>query len=247
MSILKKAGRILYSIYYWLFYIPFMAVMTVLAALVTTVMCTFFNDKIWGFYPSKIWAMLMCYVAFVRVDVKGREHIEKNQSYVFVANHQSMFDIYAIYGWLNVPFKWIMKKELEAIPFVGKACKSAGHIFIPRGQTKAAKKCIDEAKKKLVNGLSVVIFPEGSRTHTGEVGAFKRGAFQIATDLQLPIIPITIKGAFEVMPRNSSVVHPQKIELIIHPKVETSHYLENHNDLVQIVRQSIVDDFINNK
>ena len=179
MNFVKKIGEILYFIYQWLIYIPIMAVVTVLTALVTMLMCAFFDDKIWGFYPAKVWARLMCYLAFVRVKVVGREHIEKSQSYVFVANHQSMFDIYAIYGWLNVPFKWIMKKELEAIPFVGKACKSAGHIFISRGQTKAAMGCIEEAKRKLTNGLSVVIFPEGSRTFTGEVGTFKRGAFQI--------------------------------------------------------------------
>ena len=172
----------------------------------------------------------------------GREHIDKSQSYVFVANHQSMFDIYAIYGWLNVPFKWIMKKELEAIPFVGKACKSAGHIFIPRGQTKAAMSCIEEAKRKLTNGLSVVIFPEGSRTFTGEVGSFKRGAFQIATDLQLPIIPVTIKGAFEVMRRGTFRQRPGKIELIIHKEIDTSTYIDNQNELMQIVRKSIVED-----
>ncbi len=243
MSLLKKTVRILYIVYYVLLYVPFMAVITILTALVTIVTCAFFDDKIWGFYPAKIWSVLMCYMAFVRVEVKGREHIEKNQSYVFVANHQSMFDIYAVYGRLNVPFKWIMKKELESIPFVGKACKSAGHIFIPRGQNKAAKKCIEEAEKKLVNGLSVVIFPEGSRTHTGEIGLFKRGGFQIAADLQLPIIPITIKGAFEVMPRNSLIARPGNIKLIIHPKVETSHYINNQNELIQIVRQSVVDGF----
>jgi 1-acyl-sn-glycerol-3-phosphate acyltransferase len=220
-----------------------MAVVTLLAALTTIFTCAFLNDRFWGFYPAKIWARLMCYVAFVRVEVEGLENIDKKQSYVFMVNHQSMFDIFAIYGWMIVPFKWIMKKELEAIPFVGKACKSAGHIFMPRGQTKAALKCISDAKKKLQNGLSVVVFPEGSRTHTGEVEQFKRGGFKIAADLQLPIIPVTIIGAFEVMNRNTFSISPGKIKLIIHPKIDTSQYGEEQTELINDVRQAIIEGF----
>jgi 1-acyl-sn-glycerol-3-phosphate acyltransferase len=217
-----------------------MAVVTILTALITILMCSFFDDRIWGFYPARTWARLMCWLSFVRVEVVGRENIAKNHSYVFAANHQSFYDIFSIYGWLNVPFKWIMKKELEKIPFVGHACRSAGHIFIARGQAKAALQSINEAKKKLVNGLSVVIFPEGSRTYTGEVGAFKRGGFQIASDLQLPIVPITIRGAFEVMPRTTYWATPRKITLIIHEPVDTAKYIENQNELIEIVRNSIL-------
>ena len=237
-----KLSKFLFSIYLWVIFLPLAAVITVLAAAITIVTCAFLNDRFWGFYPAKIWARLWCYLSFVRVKVSGREHIEKNKSYVFVANHQSAYDVFAIYGWLNVPFKWVMKQELAKIPFVGKACKSAGHIFISRGQSKASLSGIQLAEKKLVNGLSVVIFPEGSRTHNGEVGNFKRGAFQIAADLRLPIIPITIKGAYEVMPRNSYYISPKKIQLIIHPAVDVSEYADDQNALIQAVRKTIAGD-----
>jgi len=236
----KEMAKILYRIYFCVFFIPVGAVITVLTAVFTILMCAFFDNRVWGFYPARTWARLLCHLSFVRVKVSGRENIQKNQSYVFVSNHQSGYDIFAIYGWLNVPFKWVMKKELEKFPFVGQACKSSGHIFITRGQTKAALQSIIEAKEKLVNGLSVVIFPEGSRTHTGEVGAFKRGAFQMASDLQLPIVPITIKGAFQVLPRSTYWTTPGTITLTIHEPVDTSKYAENQSELIETVRNSII-------
>ena len=131
-------AKILYRIYFCVFFVPVGAIITILTALFTILMCAFFDNRVWGFYPARTWARLLCYLSFVRVKVSGRENIQENHSYIFASNHQSGYDIFAIYGWLNVPFKWIMKKELEKIPFVGQACKSAGHIFIMRGQTKAA-------------------------------------------------------------------------------------------------------------
>jgi 1-acyl-sn-glycerol-3-phosphate acyltransferase len=231
-------AKILYRIYFCVIFVPVGAVLTILTALFTILTCAFLDDKFWGFYPARTWARLMCRLSFVRVKVVGRGNIAKNHSYIFASNHQSGYDIFAIYGWLNAPFKWIMKKELEKIPFIGRACRSAGHIFIVRGQTKAALQCINEAKQKLVNGLSVVIFPEGSRTYTGEVGTFKRGAFQMASDLQLPIVPITIRGAFEVMPRTTHWATPHKITLTIHPPVDTAKY--NQNELIEMVRNAII-------
>ena len=232
--------KILYRIYFCVFFVPVGAAITILTAVFTIFMCAFFDNRVWGFYPARTWARLLCHLSFVRVKVLGREHITENQSYVFASNHQSGYDIFAIYGWLNVPFKWIMKKELEKIPFVGRACKSAGHIFIARGQTKAALQSIIEAKKKLVNGLSVVIFPEGSRTYTGEIGAFKRGAFQMAADLQLPILPITIEGAFEVMPRTTYWVSPGTITLTFHEAVDTVEYAGKQTELMEKVREAIM-------
>ena len=114
-----------------------------------------------------------------------------------------------------------MKKELRRIPFVGKACVSAGHIFIDRSNSVRAKQSIEKAEERLRNGSSVVIFPEGTRTRTGKLMRFKRGAFAIAADLHLPVVPITIKGAFEVMPTDSWYIKPGVIEMIVHPPVDT--------------------------
>lgn len=101
-------------------------------------------------------------------DGKGREHIDRKQSYVFVANHQGAFDIFLIYGFLGVPIKWVMKAGIAKIPFVGTACRAAGFIFVDNSTPKAAARSVLEAERCLRNGASVVVFPEGSRTYTGK-------------------------------------------------------------------------------
>ncbi len=146
------------------------------------------------------------------------------KSYVIAANHQSIYDIFVVYGWLPMIFKWVMKAELRKIPLVGKACESAGHIFIDRKNPVAAKKSLDRAEAQLRNGVSVVVFPDGTRTYTGQMGKFKKGAFRMATDLQLPIVPVTLRGCFERLPRNGFVVTPGLIEMIIHEPVEVEGY-----------------------
>lgn len=110
-----------------------------------------------------------------------------------------------------------MKKSLLNVPFVGIACKSAGHIFVDRSSPAAVKKTMDIAKRQLSNGMSLVIFPEGARSWTGKMRSFKRGAFKLALDFDLPIVPITIDGSFSVLPRTSLVhITPGKIILTIH-------------------------------
>ena len=112
-----------------------------------------------------------------------------------------------------------MKKSLRKIPFVGKACESAGHIFVDRTNPKGMLTTIRQAERSLTNGVSLVVFPEGSRTKDGHLGSFKRGAFQLADDLQLPVVPVTINGSFDVLPRNAKWVRRHRLTLIIHQPI----------------------------
>ena len=123
---------------------------------------------------------------------------------MFVPNHQGAFDIFLIYGFLGRNFKWMMKKSLRKIPFVGKACESAGHIFVDRSSPKKVLATMRQAESSLKDGVSLVVFPEGARTFTGHMGYFKRGAFQLADELQLEVVPVTIDGSFEILPRTGS-------------------------------------------
>jgi 1-acyl-sn-glycerol-3-phosphate acyltransferase len=177
------------------------------------------------------------------VTVKGREHIKKGESFVFVSNHQGVYDIFAIYGHLGVPLNWMMKKGLEKIPLVGYACRMAGFVFVDNSSARNAQKSISEAEHNLQPGHSFIIFPEGSRTSDGRIQRFKRGAYQIAVDLQLPIIPITINGSYKVMRLNSLNIHPHRIEMIIHPPVKPHKKEENTKDnmlkLVNSTQQTI--------
>ena len=153
---------------------------------------------------------------------EGREHLKKNQSYVFVANHQGAFDIFLIYGFLGRNFKWMMKKGIRKIPLVGLACEYAHHIFIDKSGPSKIRASYDRAREVLKEGMSLVVFPEGARSFTGHMGVFRRGAFMLADELQLPVCPLTINGSFDVKPRMKDIYwafwHPLK--LTIHEPIE---------------------------
>ncbi len=230
----KKFFSFIYQLFIWL---PIFLVITILTAVTTTVGCLCGGEKIFSYYPGMIWSKLTCIISLCRIKISGREKLNKNQSYIFVANHQGAYDIFLVYGYLNQPIKWVMKKSLRKIPLVGKACEAAGFIFVDNSSPKAALNTIEEAKKKLIGGTSVVIFPEGSRTPTGKMASFKKGAYQMALDLKLPIVPITINGSFEVMPIHSYLLNPHKMELIIHDPIDTSSYsVENIRELTANIR-----------
>lgn len=207
--------KILYFIYQIVIALPIFLVLTILTALVTTIGSLIGSAHFWGYYPGKIWSQLTCYILLIPVKVKGREKVHKHTSYVFVSNHQGAFDIFLIYGFLGRNFKWMMKKSLRKIPLVGKACESAGHIFVDRTNPQKMVAMMRQAESSLTDGVSLVVFPEGSRTATGHLGNFKRGAFQLADDLQLAVVPVTINGSFDILPRNGKWVHRHRLTLTI--------------------------------
>ena len=193
--------KYLYRLYQLFIFFPLFLVATILTAIVTVVGSFWGNGHFWGYYPGRIWSWITIRLLFLPVKVEGREYLVKGQSYVLVANHQGAFDIFLIYGFLNRNFKWMMKKALRKVPFVGIACVYAHHIFVDKGGPQAIRKSYDEARKIICEGMSLTVFPEGARTFTGHMGVFRRGAFMLADDLQLPVCPITINGSFNVMPR----------------------------------------------
>ncbi|KAA6341000.1 1-acyl-sn-glycerol-3-phosphate acyltransferase [termite gut metagenome] len=208
--------KIFYYIYQICVALPILIVLTILTALTTIAGSLLGGAHIWGYYPGKIWSQLFCLFMLIPVRVRGRKEINKRTSYVFVANHQGAFDIFLIYGFLGRNFKWMMKKSLRKLPFIGKACESAGHIFVDRSAPKSMLNSIRQAEVSLQNGISLVVFPEGSRSYTGRMGAFKKGAFQLADDLQLAVVPVTIDGSFEVLPRTRKLVNRHRMILTIH-------------------------------
>ena len=193
--------KYLYRIYQLFIAAPLVALLTLLTTLVTTLGCILGNGHFWGYYPGKCWSWLTIRILLLPVKVEGREHLDKKQSYVFVSNHQGAFDIFLIYGFLGRNFKWMMKYQLRKMPFIGMACQAAHHIFVDKRGTAKIKQTYLEARQTLKDGMSLVVFPEGARTFTGHMGDFKRGAYMLASDLQLPVVPLTINGSFQVMPR----------------------------------------------
>lgn len=213
--------KYLYRIYQLLIALPLIAIYTLITSLMVIIGCTLGNGHFWGYYPGKWWAQFIIRILLLPVKVEGRENLVKGQSYVFVANHQGAFDIFLIYGFLSRNFKWMMKRQLRQMPFVGKACESAHHIFVDKRGASKIRETYDRARQTLQGGMSLVVFPEGARSFTGHMGVFKRGAFMLADDIELPVVPLTINGSFDIMPRTRDmkwvVWHP--LRLTIHKSI----------------------------
>jgi 1-acyl-sn-glycerol-3-phosphate acyltransferase len=216
MKVLLKIPLAIYEIFIMA---PLLLLITILTTS-TVIVGGFLGDaSFWGYYPPKIWSKLFCIISLVKVEVKGRENIKDDESYIFVANHQGAFDIFLIYGYLNHNFKWVLKHTLRKVPMVGKACEAAKHIFVDRTNPKGIKRTIEEAKKTLQGGMSVVVFPEGTRSDNGKMKKFKKGAFQLAVDLNMPVVPMTINGSYDILPKSSFFINPGKLTLTIHKPI----------------------------
>ena len=231
---------IFYRIYQILFMLPVLLTATIITALITTIGSILFGGRWWGYWPAHCWAKLFCILSFVRVTVKGRENISKGTSYVFVANHQGAYDIFAIYGYLGHNFKWMMKKALERIPLVGYSCRRAGHIYVDNRTPAAIRQTMADAERQLAGGMSVVVFPEGSLTLDGKVHTFRRGAYTLAVEFGLPVVPLTIDGAYKVMPRTALLPRPGHITLTIHRPIEAPSDGHEMKSLIETSRQAIL-------
>ena len=230
--------KYLYFIYQYLIAWPTLLVLTIFTALFTIIFVPFRNAE-FVHKEQQFWSRSFFWLMFLPVTIEGKEHIKNGQSYVFVANHQSMFDVWLIYGWLPVVFKWLMKAELRKVPFVGTACKAAGHIFVERRNAKAAMESLKNVEKQLSNGVCTVIFPEGTRSLNGEVGKFKRGAFQIAWDLGLPVIPLSLDGCYEVLPKGDPFVHRHAVSMRIGEPIDLKQYADA-NEAIEAVRNAVI-------
>ena len=218
--------KLLYILYQYLIGFPLIIIVTLFTALFTIICFPWKNGKATR-AVQVFWSHSVLWLLLVPIKVTGRENVNPNQSYVFVANHQSMLDVFAVYGWLPNNFKWMMKKELRKIPFVGTACAVAGHIFVDRSNPRAALQSVELVKKELVDGISTVIFPEGTRTKTGEMGRFKQGAFKIAMDLSLPVVPLSLSGFYDAMPRSRFFVNSRaRVNLHIGEPVDLSQFTD---------------------
>lgn len=228
--------RILYFLYQWLIALPILIVVTLLTSIVTIIGCTIGSRNFWGYYPPMLWARCFCAVLLIKTEIKGRENIDKNTSYVFVSNHQGAFDIFIIYGYLKHNFKWMMKIALKKIPVVGTACEFAGHIMVDRSSKAAIRRTMQHAEKTLKGGMSLVVFPEGTRCEDGHLHPFKRGAFTLAEEFSLPVVPLTIDGAFHLLPKGSLNVRPGKVTLTIHKPIMPP--AEGKYDMEQLMKES---------
>lgn len=221
---MDKPAHFLYQFYKWLVYTPFLGLTTVVASLCGSALCFIVSQGFSSKWCGTVWGRLNVYATPALVTVFGRAHLDKSRSYVIVANHQSLFDILVIYGWMGIDLRWVMKKELRKIPLFGFCCEKLGHIMVDRTDTKAALAAINAARRKITGGTSVIFFPEGTRSRNGQLGPFKKGAFRFALDLGLPILPVTITGTRKILPPDSMDLLPGHVKVIFHPAIETTSF-----------------------
>jgi len=237
---MKKLRRILYQPYKWLILFPVFVVTTIFFGGLVVLLCIFLKPRIPSYLCGATWARINAGITPMFVRVTGRRFIDKHQSYVIISNHQSQYDIFVLYGWLGIDFKWVMKAELRKVPFIGVSCEKLGHIFIDRSDRDSAIRTLNTAKERIVDGTSILFFPEGTRSRSGRLGPFKKGAFKMALDLDLPILPITIRGTRSILPPDTLDIFPGRADLIIHPPVNIQEYHDdNLNVLVDKVRDIV--------
>ncbi|HDP80564.1 MAG TPA: 1-acyl-sn-glycerol-3-phosphate acyltransferase [Spirochaetes bacterium] len=237
---MEKIFRVLYEPYKWLVYIPLLVLSTMVFATLAVLLAIVAGPRISSLIGGTWWSRFNSYVTPMLVSVAGRENVDRYQSYVITSNHQSHFDIFVLYGWLGIDFKWIMKMELRKVPFLGYACDKVGHIYIDRSNHEAALASINEAKKRIVDGTSVLFFPEGTRGAGETMGDFKKGAFIMAFDLDVPILPVTIINTRNILPPHTLRLFPGRVKMVIHPPVDIHRYgRERIEDLMKDVRSAI--------
>jgi len=151
---------------------------------------------------ARLWAVIHLKICGIIVHIKGLEHV-KEPPYIFMCNHQSALDIFALLSSLPVPFKWIAKRSLFLIPFLGWGMKKAGYISLDRENPREALKAIEDAASKIREGMNIIIFPEGTRGDGRNLLPFKKGGFSLALRAKVPIIPMGINGTSILQPKGS--------------------------------------------
>jgi 1-acyl-sn-glycerol-3-phosphate acyltransferase len=206
---------VLRSLSFHLFFYPFTFV-CLLTALVTS--CFGANPV---HTVACFWARLCLAVAGVRVVVEGEEHIPRDRPFICMANHSSAFDILALFAGLPVQFRWLAKEELFRIPLFGLAMRRSGYIPVDRSDRKKSMRSMAEAAGRISSGVSVVIFPEGTRSEDGRLLPFKKGGFLLALQAQVPILPVALVGSHAITVKGGRRINPGIIRLRIAPPLET--------------------------
>lgn len=195
-------------------------------------MNTYRLSRWWSFWVSKSMGLTF--------SVSGHENIVPGQSYIVTPNHQSNADILGLLLRLPVPFRWVIKKELLKIPLFGWALASTGAISLNRADRSASVRSLRDGTKEIEPGWSVLIYPEGTRTPDGKLLPFKKGAFMMAVQTGIPILPVTSNGAYKIMPRNTLLFRAGHITITIGEPIATQGLTEQDvPELMQRTRDAI--------
>lgn len=223
-----------------LWVLPVFLVLTLVLSLIALISVLWDKQGNFAHRVAVFWAKMLLRVSGVKVLLKGKEHVDPKESYIFAANHQSAFDILVLLAELPVPFRWLAKESLFRIPLFGWAMKRSGYIPIDREQAKKAYQSLLQAAQKVREGTSIVIFPEGTRQHQEVLGPFKKGGFVLALKAQRPIVPVSIIGSGKVLTKNGFWITPGEIQVVLGAPIPTSgRKNKDAEELMHRVREAI--------
>ena len=190
-------------------------------------------------YP-RYWARIICGLIGVKVGLFGIEKLDRTRPYIFAANHQSQVDIFVLQGFLNFDFRWLAKLELFKVPVFGTAMRRAGHIAVDRAHRREAIKSLDEAAKRIADGTSVVIFPEGTRSSDGRLLPFKGGAMALAIKAGVPVVPLGISGTHEVLAKGKLIARSGKVTIRVGEPIETVGYkVKDKHEVAKLLQERV--------
>jgi 1-acyl-sn-glycerol-3-phosphate acyltransferase len=220
------------------FLIPAISVYTIVLGAVSLVSTVFDRSGDFGHRCARAWSWLILKTTGVRVTVVGLERLDPSRSYVFAANHQSIYDIPIVFASLPFQLRIIAKESLGKIPFMGWHLLRAGHVLVDRSNPGAG--VLKKMARLVAAGHSLIVFPEGTRSVDGAVGRFKGGSFVIALHSALPVVPITLTGSRHVMTKGELTVRPGDVSLVVHEPIETSALARDSvRDLAERVRTTV--------
>jgi 1-acyl-sn-glycerol-3-phosphate acyltransferase len=184
---------------------------------------------------ARRWGRVMLWAAGVRVTLEGVENLQTESPQIVVSNHQSWFDVFALAAHLPVRYRFVAKKELGNIPVFGRAWRECGHVSVDRGNREAAIESLDQAWREVhEDKLTMVLFPEGTRSPDGRLQPFKKGAFVLAVQGQVPLVPVAVLGSRAVMPKGENRVRPGEIRVRIGTPIPTEGTtLQDRNRLLK--------------
>lgn len=189
---------------------------------------------------GRAWARFNLRIMNADIHVSGLEKLSPGQPYVVMTNHQSHLDVWVVTAVLPLQLRWVMKQELRRIPVFGYACERMGHIYVKRGVSESAKASMKEAARKIAEGTSVVFFPEGTRSRTGELGPFKTGGFRLAIQADAPILPIGISGTRKMLAPDTWKFYSGRVQVnIADPIAVDGLTLDDLDHLMEKTRKAI--------
>ena len=188
----------------------------------------------------RAWGRITCRASGVPVTISGLEKLEAGRPYIFAGNHQSQFDIFALQGYLDHDFRWMAKKELFKIPFFGWGMRLAGYIPVDRTRGRQAIKSLEAAARRIADGTSVIIFPEGTRSRDGALHSFKAGGMVLAIKSGVPLVPMAISGSYHVLPKGKLLARSGRINIRLGDPIETKNYnLKQKKELAERLRGEV--------